>query len=267
MKTNPLTPLALAALLCLSVQAQEPPVPAAPEVPAPVAAVAATPAPADTLAPKIACAEPVFDFGEKDNNGFIEHDYPIRNEGTLSLEIRNVRASCGCTAVKPSQNVVPPGGEASIRARFDLRGRNGPQHKTITVESNDPQTPNLMLQLKGTAVQVLRAQPNSLFFGRIEPNAARSRTFDIVSGRGPIQIVSYRTDNPGLLLAPVAAEPGADGSTHRFELTLDPALKEGNISGSVFIKTSLEDQPEIAIPVAAYIAGAQPPAPAPAPAP
>ena len=263
MKTILPSALLLAGFLSLSAQAQEPPAPAATEAPAPVAAVAETPAPADTLAPKIACAEPIFDFGEKDNNGFIEHDYPIRNEGTLSLEIRNVRASCGCTAVKPSQNIVPPGGEASIRARFDLRGRSGPQHKMITVESNDPQTPNLALQLKGTAVQALRAQPNSLFFGRIEPTASRSRTFDIISGRGPIQIVSYRTDNPGLLLAPVAAEPGADGTSHRFELTLDPALKEGNISGSVFIKTDKEDQPEISIPVAAYIAGAQPPAPAP----
>ncbi len=245
MKTTLPSALLLAGFLSLAAQAQEPPVPA------------------DTLAPKIVCAEPIFDFGEKDNTSFVEHDYAIRNEGTLSLEIRNVRASCGCTAVKPSQNVVPPGGEASIRARFDLRGRSGPQHKMITVESNDPQTPNLPLQLKGVAVQALRAQPSSLFFGRIEPNASRSRTFDIISGRGPIQIVSYRTDNPGLLLAPVAAEPGADGSSHRFELTLGPALTEGNVSGSVFIKTDKDDQPELSIPVAAYIAGIPPPAPAP----
>lgn len=218
-------------------------------------------APAAALAPKIVCDEPNFDFGEKSNTEFVEHDYPIRNAGTLSLEIRNVRASCGCTAVKPSQDVVPPGGEASIHARFDLRGRNGFQQKTITVESNDPETPNLILQLKGTALQTLHAEPSSLFFGRVDPNAVRSRTFDIISGKGPIQIVSYRTDNPGLVLTPVAAEPGSDGSQHRFELTLDPSLPEGNINGAAFVKTDLADQPEISIPVAAYVV-APPSAPA-----
>ena len=83
------------------------------------------------LKPRIVCDAPIFDFGERNNSEFVEHDFPIRNAGTLSLEIRNVHASCGCTAVKPSQNVIPPGGEASIGARLDLRGRNGYQQKTI----------------------------------------------------------------------------------------------------------------------------------------
>lgn len=258
MKTNLLPALFLASLLPLSIQAQDPAAPAtaSPEV----------------LAPKIVCDEPIFDFGEMNNTEFVEHDYPIRNEGKLSLEIRNVHASCGCTAVKPSQDVVAPGEVASIRARLDLHGRSGFQQKTITVESNDPNTPNLILQLKGTAVQLLRAEPSSLFFGRVGPDGERSRTFDIISGKGPIQIVSYRTDNPGFILTPLAAEPGSDGSKQRFELKLDPSLPEGNINGAAYVKTDLADQPEVSIPVAAYIATSVPPsasepAPAPAPAP
>jgi hypothetical protein len=205
------------------------------------------------LAPKIVCAEPVFDFGEKDNSGFVEHNYAIRNAGTLSLEILGVRASCGCTAVKPSQNVIPPGGEAAIGARLDLRGRNGMQVKTITVQSNDPQTPNLILQMRGTAIQALRADPGSLFFGRLDPDSSRSRTFRVISGRGPIQIENVRTDNPGLLVKRLDPEPGADGSAHTFELTLDPALPGGAINGSVYVKTDLADMGELAIPAAAFI--------------
>jgi hypothetical protein len=252
MKINPLSAFSMAALLSWSVQAQEPATPSA--------AVAEP-------APKIVCDEPIFDFGEKGNTEFVEHDYPIRNEGALSLEISDVHASCGCTAVKPSQNVVPPGGEASIRARLDLHGRNGMQVKTITVTSNDPKTPSLILQLKGTAVSALHAEPSSLFFGRVGPDSARSRTFDVISGRGPIQIVSSRTDNPGLILTAVAAADGADGTRHRFDLALDPALPEGNINGSVFVKTDMADQPEISIPVAAFIATTATPAPAPSTAP
>ena len=245
MKTTTCSALLLAACLPLSVQAQE----------------AAAPADAP-LTPKIVCDEPIYDFGTMSNAGFIEHDYPIRNEGTLSLEIQNVHASCGCTAVKPSQNVIPPGGTAAISARLDLRGRTGFQQKTITVQCNDPATPSLILQLKGTATQILRAQPTTLFFGRVGPEAVRSRRFDVISERGPFQIVSTRTDNPGLILTAIEPAAGEDGSTRHFELALDPALPVGNVSGTAFVKTDMDDQPEISVAVAAYVTAAEAAAPA-----
>ena len=245
MKATLFPALVLGVLLPLSLAAQE------------------APAPAEAaLTPHIVCDEPNFDFGEQSNTGFIEHDYPIRNAGTLSLEIQNVHASCGCTAVKPSQDVIPPGGEAFIHAKLDLRGRSGFQQKSITVQCNDPQNPTLILQLKGTALQILRAEPSSLFFGRVEPGAVRSREFEIICAAGPIRILESRTDHPGLLLTPVAPAADADGSRHRFTLAIDPALPEGNVNGTVFIRTDRGDQPEITIPVAAYVVA--PPAPAPA---
>ena len=79
MKTPLLSAMLLASLLSLPAPAQEP-------------AAAAPAAPEAPLAPRIVCDEPLFDFGEKNNTEFVEHDYPIRNSGTLSLEIRNVRA-------------------------------------------------------------------------------------------------------------------------------------------------------------------------------
>ena len=227
---------------------------------------AQAPAPADAaLAPRIVCAEPVFDFGEKSNSEFVEHDYPIRNEGTLSLEIRGVQASCGCTAVKPSQDVIPPGGEAVIHARLDLRGRSGLQAKTITVQSNDPQTPSLILQLRGTAVQALRAEPSTLFFGRVGPDGVRSRTFEVVSAQGPIQIQNFRSDNPGIEVTQVPAEAGAEGTRHRFEVKLAEGLPEGTVNGSIVVQTDLAGQPALTIAVAAYLAPAAAPAPEPAP--
>ena len=222
--------------------------------------------PADpALAPKIVCTEPVFDFGEKNNSDFVEHDYPIRNEGTLSLEIRGVQASCGCTAVKPSQDVIPPGGEAVIHARLDLRGRSGLQAKTITVQSNDPQTPSLILQLKGNAVQALRVEPSTLFFGRVGPDGVRARTFEVVSTLGPIQIKDFRANNPGIGVTQVPAEAGADGTRHRFEVKLAEGLPEGTVNGSIVVQTDLAGQPALTIPVAAFIAPAAAPAPEPAP--
>jgi hypothetical protein len=207
----------------------------------------------EVLAPKIVCDEPVFDFGERSNSDFVEHAYVIRNEGNLSLEIRGVRATCGCTAVKPDDNVVPPGGETKIQSRLDLRGRRGMQIKTITVQSNDPQTPNLNLQMRGTAVEGLRAQPSTLFFGRLAPDGERTRPFEVLSGRGPFQILDIRTDHPGLVVTPQDPQPGDDGAIHRYELTLADSLPTGTVNGKVVVQTDLAEHREISIPVAAFI--------------
>ena len=260
--------LFLLVLSALAASGQEPapaPVPPAPEAAAAPGAAPETPAPPPEapLAPRIVCDAAVFDFGEKNNTEVVEHDYLIRNAGTLSLEIREVRASCGCTAAKPSQNVIPPGGEATINVKLDLRGRSGAQIKSINVACNDPATPNLILQLKGTAIQALRAQPPTLFIGRLEPGAPRTRTFDILSVRGPIQITNIRADHPGILVRAVPLDPPGDGTAHRFELELAADLPEGAINGNAFIKTDMPNQAEVAVPVAAFIVA--PPAPPPAP--
>lgn len=241
-------------LLPLSALAQTlpPPVPDA----APPAVEAEAPV---ALAPKMVCPETVYDFGEMENDQVVEHHFVVRNEGTLSLEIRSVRASCGCTAVQPTDNVVPPGGETTIQVRFDLRGRNGRQIKTIFVQSNDPETPNLNLQIQGTIVQGLQVQPATLFFGRVDPGAVRMRSFEVISGRGPIQILAIEPSQSGMIITRVDPESGDDGTRHRFELTLDETLPAGTLNGQVLVKTDFSGGRDISIPVAAFLQAAPPP--------
>ena len=221
-----------------------------------VAALAQAPAP---LAPKIVCAEPIFDFGERENSETVEHHYVVRNEGTLSLEIRGIRATCGCTVAKPDDELIPPGGQTKIQARLDLRGRSGMQIKTISVLSNDPQTPTLNLQMRGTAVQGLRAEPSTLFFGRVGPGGVRTRSFAIVSGRGPFQVLEVRPDQTGLSVRPLDPEPGDDGALHRFELTLDDSIPAGTLNTRLQVRTDLGADRDFSIPVAAFIATSSPP--------
>ena len=135
--------------------------------------------PAVEHAPKIVCAEPTYNFGEMENAKDVEHTFILKNEGDLSLEIRQVRPSCGCTVASISQKTIPPGGQAEVTTRLSLRGRQGPQHKTISVESNDPKQPTLVLCLEGTAIEEMRIQPNQLFFGRITTDSSVTGVVEI----------------------------------------------------------------------------------------
>ena len=55
-------------------------------------------APANT--PRIFSPEPTFDFGSQDNEGKVEHDFTVMNVGTGTLEISDVKSSCGCTVAE-----------------------------------------------------------------------------------------------------------------------------------------------------------------------
>jgi hypothetical protein len=103
-------------------------------------------------APKAVFPVTEFDGGEVLEGQNVEYRFTIKNEGKSDLIIESVKASCGCTAVEPTEKVLKPGKSTEIIARFDSRGRPGMQHKTITVETNDPLNPRQILHLKANVI-------------------------------------------------------------------------------------------------------------------
>ena len=89
------------------------------------------------------------DFGSVAQGQNVEYSFKFRNTGKTDLIVRNTKASCGCTAVAPTNNVIKPGETGEIKATFHTDGRSGPQSKAITVTVNDPNSPTVKLYLKG----------------------------------------------------------------------------------------------------------------------
>lgn len=100
-------------------------------------------------APKIEIKERVFDFGKIKQKASVEHSFTFTNSGKSNLIIRKVNSSCGCTAVSPKEKVIKPGQSSSIKAVFSSGTRVGRQNKSITVITNDPKSPNLVLRVTG----------------------------------------------------------------------------------------------------------------------
>lgn len=98
-------------------------------------------------APVAKFSESSYDFGEMKQGDKKDHTFSLTNDGKSELIIRNVRSSCGCTAVAPSKKVIAPGESVPIKVTFDSRGKRGRQSKSITVITNDPKTPTSMLRI------------------------------------------------------------------------------------------------------------------------
>ncbi|HKI88969.1 MAG TPA: DUF1573 domain-containing protein [Draconibacterium sp.] len=98
-------------------------------------------------APIAKFSEKIHDFGDITQGDKKEYTFMLANDGKSDLIIRNVRSSCGCTAVAPATKVIAAGESAPIKVTFDSRGKRGRQSKTITVITNDPKNPTTMLRI------------------------------------------------------------------------------------------------------------------------
>lgn len=100
-------------------------------------------------APKTKFVETTFDFGKINQGEKVEHEFKFKNEGKSKLIIRKTRASCGCTAIQTGDKEIDAGKESTIKVVFNSRGKSGRQNKTITVITNDPKKPRIVLWIKG----------------------------------------------------------------------------------------------------------------------
>lgn len=101
-------------------------------------------------APKISFNTTKYDFGTIKSGDAVKYSYQLTNTGKSELIIRRTSASCGCTASNPAKQNLAPGESTTIDINFNTSGRTGRQIKTVTVVSNDPANPSIVLTVEGT---------------------------------------------------------------------------------------------------------------------
>lgn len=84
--------------------------------------------------------------------------FPYTNTGDKPLIILTVKSSCGCLIGSWRREPLPPGETDTIYGKYATT-RIGPINKSLTVQSNDNENPNILLRIKGVVVD------DSLRFG------------------------------------------------------------------------------------------------------
>lgn len=91
--------------------------------------------------PDLAKTNYVHDFGKVPPDEIQETHVTIKNKGTQPLQIKSVRASCGCTAANTGEDTIPAGESTDLRVTYDPTYDNdaGKQiTRQVIIESNDP---------------------------------------------------------------------------------------------------------------------------------
>lgn len=103
--------------------------------------------------PRIHFKETQHNFGKVIEGKVVDHTFSFTNEGKNTLEIKDVKTSCGCTAALVSSPKIGPGSKGTLRIELDTSNRQGRMSRTVTIMSNDPTDPQKVLTLYAEIVK------------------------------------------------------------------------------------------------------------------
>src|SRR5262245_1207226 len=104
-------------------------------------------APASGERPKIAFDRMRHEFGAVKQNAEVKTEFTVENKGTAPLHVQSVRGDCGCANASISEREVRPGGKSTISVTFHTYTFVGPQKKHVHVVSDDPEKPEVDLEV------------------------------------------------------------------------------------------------------------------------
>lgn len=107
---------------------------------------------AQVAQPKLVIKQSSFDFGDIKQGKTVEHTFVLSNGGEALLKITDVKATCGCTAAVPEKKELKPGESTKLVVKFNSAGRQGKQNKTVSISSNDPQNPKMVITFAGNVI-------------------------------------------------------------------------------------------------------------------
>lgn len=215
------------------------------------AAAAPTPTPAGPP-PRIEMSLAEWNFGTVMEGEPIKQTLEIKNSGQGALKITKVHASCGCTVGQPGKYDLAPGEATPFSVSIDSAKRKGHVETTVTVESNDPQTPQLVLKIKGDVKPVFEMKPpTGITFGRLTADQVETRSIEItnVSGLPAELALSNTIENFDVKLETL--EPG---KKFKLTATTKPPMKVGLVHAQAVFKTGHEKMKELKVAISGTVA-------------
>jgi len=195
---------------------------------------------------------PDFNFGQIYKGQKVEHIYTFENRGKDTLKIKKVKSSCGCTAVILTNNTIPPGETGEIKATFSPGSLSGNIKKSITVASNDPDTPKYRLTISGEVIKDLIIKPEHIDFGSVSVGEKSSKTISIKSQTEPDFKIKKITSSKPFMDATIVGEKNG-GYIIKIVLKHNPVI--GRFSGGIYLETNSQIQQKVNVPFFGEIAG------------
>jgi hypothetical protein len=177
------------------------------------------------------------DFGEVQVGSDTQAHVCLHQHGSATLEILQVRPSCGCTTAGEWEKRVEPGATGRIPIQFSSASFSGLIQKTVSVVTNDPRQSNVVLHIKATVWVPLEVTPKTVMFqyDSDAPTAA-TQTIKIISNlKEPLRVAGTAISHPAFR---TELQTVKEGKEYALLVSTVPPIGTGMIAAPFFIRSS-----------------------------
>lgn len=205
------------------------------------------------MGPKVGVQQLSHDFGNINQGDVVTHTFVITNNGGDLLKINDVRASCGCTAANPDKKELKPGESTNIVVSFNSKGRKGPQLKTVTVSTNDPENQQVALTFKCNVI--VKETPDNKTgaliyfpetqhdFGKVKEGKKVEYTFKFQNKGSESLIIKDVKTSCGCTAAVVSNSSLKPGEFGSIKVDFDTKSRQGRNSKSITVVSNDNKEP------------------------
>ena len=189
------------------------------------------------------------DWGEVVQGDMVDYSFRFKNTGDDTLIIFNVRSSCGCTAALASNDHVAPGQSGEIKVSFNSEGRSNKQRKSISVATNDPDTPNFTFLLEGNVIVPIEISPAYLTFSAVSTGNESSSEVTLTNRTSKtLELGTPQSPNKELQIV-IEKRDLKPGEATKITAVFKPVETKGRLTGTVVIPFVGEDTKSVKIRV------------------
>lgn len=177
-----------------------------------------------SASPSISAIEPNFTFPTVTSGDLVKHSVIITNTGTSVLIISNVLTSCGCTTANNWTAKIEPGATGTIPIIFNSFNYSGEVSKMVTVLSNDPKQPAILVRINGKVFKPLSVEPSFLLMALTPDQTGTGEAKILNQTAKAIQIKEIRPGNPAFTTILKTNKPGF---SYSLSITAKPPYPQG----------------------------------------
>jgi hypothetical protein len=193
------------------------------------------------------------------------HEFVLANRGDRPLVLSRGKNSCGCCtcicdARLPDQGQIPPGRSAKVILEWSIKQYLGNFRQSESLVTNDPDRPEVTLEVCGRITPTVRVVPTQLVFSRVPAGAPAIGEVYLYGYRSePLQILGHELSDPAkadsfqITCQPLPADQVATEADAQsgclLRVEVKPSLAAGPFRQQVVLKTNVDSAAEVEIPV------------------
>lgn len=214
-----------------------------------VAALACTAIAQEQTGPRLKCSTEIFDFGFVPQSATVSHTYWVRNSGTETVEIKQIKPNCGCTRVPPTDSTIAPGDSLPVEILFGTKNITGKVEKFTKIVSNaEGRVPALTFRSvvfkEGENPAVISATPSIVNVG----SATTGRTTVKNANRSQLTLTVVGSA-PDFIRLPISELTLAPEESKELSFEIIPEKSKAEFTKSITLQANDESRTRITIPV------------------